>query len=543
MSTTMEIVRKVEGGTIKLIFINHSNISLSAADSVTNLGYAYDEDNNDIVITWEKPRGYENCNYTYFLETNQFQSKVDEETYTIPWENDEIHVDVAIEHNFTGRSHFQSITIRTPHPTVSGVKHTNSADGSTKISWNKPDTEAKINKYIVIWDNKPREVSTNSLTNTFTKCKDIDIVIYVLYQSGQTSGNVSYTFNYIVGKGILIFFGKFFLICHFNISAPDSIKNLQHTFELPNYKLTWDGSDTNINCYKSFIITRSGSAEPAVVETYEYVFSSWTEDTEYTFEVIAMFDDSHKSKSVKHSFSTPGGVKNLTVNKNDKGTTDIEWSTPSNDDHLPVDYIVSVGGKNYTTTHTHITVELAFCVDLEIVVVVNYKSGVSKSATFTKKILAEPGPVKNIKTDWNRDLITWNAPNTNPDCASTYIVKINDESFTATITELKDFKWEPCSSVSVTVIAQNSDGVQGKETNKKATAPYAKISEVLNLNAVTTDKTLKINWDEPEKSKYCVSGYRVVVWDRDTKEVIYDHENDTMFVFLEEMKVNFLYKI
>lgn len=272
------------------------------------------------------------------------------------------------------------------------------------------------------------------------------------------------------------------------------------------------------------------------MESLEYVFSSWTEDTEYTFEVIAMFDDSHKSKSVKHSFTTPGGAKNLIVTKNDEGTVEIEWSTPSNEDHEPEDYIVSVAGKNYTTTHTHITVKLAFCVDLEIIVVVNYKSGVSKSATFTKKILAEPGKVRNIKTSWNKNLITWNAPDLNPKCASTYILKINDESFTASTNEFSDLKWEPCSSISVTITAQNSDGVQGIEANQKFAAPYAKISEVKNLNAVPTDKTLKINWDEPEKSKYCVSGYRVVVWDVDTAEVIYDHENETMFVFLEEMK-------
>lgn len=175
-------------------------MSLSAAHSVANLGYTYDEDSESIVVTWEKPRGFEDCNYTYFLETNQFQTKVDEETYTIPWESTEIRVDVAIEHDFTGRSNVQSLTVRAPHPTVSGVKHTNSPDGTTKISWNKPDTEAKINKYIVIWDNKAREVSTNSISNSFTKCKDIDIVIYVQYNSGQTSANVSYTFNYIVGK-------------------------------------------------------------------------------------------------------------------------------------------------------------------------------------------------------------------------------------------------------------------------------------------------------------------------------------------------------
>lgn len=313
------------------------------------------------------------------------------------------------------------------------------------------------------------------------------------------------------------------------------MKDLHHRFEFPNYILSWDTSDENINCYKSFIITRSGSSEPSVIEfpKQEYTFSSWMDEVEYKFEVIAMFDDDHKSKSTKHSFTTPGPVKDLKVKANGDGLVDFEWSNSKSDDHNPVEYLVSVNGLNYTTKKTSLCVQVEFCVELAITIVVTYDTGVTKSAPFNKKVMAEPGPVSNIKISWNKSTIQWDVPVVNPSCATTYALKINGESFTATSDKYSDFKWEACAAVTIVVAAQNSEGTKGEETKTTSTAPHESIPKVQNLEANPTDKSLRISWDEPEKSKKCVTGYRVVVWEAESNKIVFDHENNTMFVFLD----------
>lgn len=141
------------------------------------------------------------CNFTYVVETNQFQTITTDEYYSIPWENEEIPVDVSIQREFSGKSPSQGITIRAPFAPVTNVRHTNLDKGRTRISWSKPDTNSKIDKYIVIWDNKMEEVpsGTTSLTDSFTKCVDNEIFIAVKYP-GQSSPNVSYIFQYVVGE-------------------------------------------------------------------------------------------------------------------------------------------------------------------------------------------------------------------------------------------------------------------------------------------------------------------------------------------------------
>lgn len=167
---------------------------------MANLSYTYEDSEDSVVILWDKPQGFGNCSFSYLLETNQFQTTVSEETYSIPWENEDIFVEVSIENNLSGRSHAQGITIRAPNPAVKNVKHSNSGDGKTKISWSKPDTNESIKKYVIVWDSGSKEVTTNSMSTTFTKCKEIEVVIYYELASGQTSENATYTFSYNLGE-------------------------------------------------------------------------------------------------------------------------------------------------------------------------------------------------------------------------------------------------------------------------------------------------------------------------------------------------------
>lgn len=114
-------------------------------------------------------------------------------------------VEISIIHTFGGRSHASGITIPTNRlPTVTNIKHSNLDDGRTRVSWSKPDTNEKIEKYVVIWDNTVLEARNTSVTYTFTKCRDLEIVVYVQYKD-QVSANVSYSFDFVVGKYILNF--------------------------------------------------------------------------------------------------------------------------------------------------------------------------------------------------------------------------------------------------------------------------------------------------------------------------------------------------
>lgn len=119
---------------------------------------------------------------------------------------------------------------------------------------------------------------------------------------------------------------------------------------------------------------------------------------------------------------------------------------------------------------------------------------------------------------------------------NTYKVQINSETFFSTTTRYTITKWEPCSTIIVTIAGQNVVAEFGPERTKTYDTPNVTVSEVKNLELVPTERTLKINWDEPERGKLCVTGYRVVIWDTATNNPIYDHENAIMFLVLEDMK-------
>lgn len=165
--------------------------------------YAYDEYSDEIVFSWEKQKGFENCNFSYIVETDQFQASVDEETYSVAWEEIEIPFKVSIVDAIYGRSlGGQEILVRSEFPTVTKIKHQNNdKDGSTKISWTKPDTTKKVKHYVVILDSDIETTTQTSITRVFTKCLDLEVVIYVQYQgNNQVSANSTYDFKYIVGK-------------------------------------------------------------------------------------------------------------------------------------------------------------------------------------------------------------------------------------------------------------------------------------------------------------------------------------------------------
>lgn len=155
-----------------------------------------------IVVSWSKPRGYELCHFTYFIDAVLYETETDEESYSIAWQNEEIFVEVSIN-QFGGRSFPKGITIRAPFPPVTNIKHNNMKEGWTNISWSKPDTQMKIEHYVVIWDNTVETVRETTLSATFTKCTDLEIVVYVQYKS-QVSANVTYNFNILVGEECFI---------------------------------------------------------------------------------------------------------------------------------------------------------------------------------------------------------------------------------------------------------------------------------------------------------------------------------------------------
>lgn len=136
------------------------------------------------------------------------------------WEDVEMFVEISLVHEFGGRSHASGITILTSRlPTVTNIKHTNLNDGRTRVSWSKPDTSENIEKYVVIWDNTVLEARNTSVTHTFTKCRDLEIVVYVQYRD-QVSANVSYSFDFLVGKYILNFPHLHFINPYFQLPQP-----------------------------------------------------------------------------------------------------------------------------------------------------------------------------------------------------------------------------------------------------------------------------------------------------------------------------------
>lgn len=228
------------------------------------------------------------------------------------------------------------------------------------------------------------------------------------------------------------------------------------------------------------------------------------------------------------------------MKENEQNTIDIEWPRPENPDHTPIEYILNVDGKNYTVPHPHITVDsVPFCVELEISVWVRYDTGVMRSSVFNKKILKAPGAVRKVEIAVNHlDIITisWQAPKHNPNCATSYKLQLNDKTSLVSELRYEVSDWEPCHVLNVTIAAQNTDGETGPEKFQSFKTPQGIVSSVTEMQVITTEKTLQVKWQEPEKSKHCVTGYRVVIWDEVDKGVIYSHENESMFLVLEEMK-------
>lgn len=299
----------------------------------------------------------------------------------------------------------------------------------------------------------------------------------------------------------------------------------------------------NVYCYHSFIITLGSTEGPVPVDNYEFTFSDWLDNLDYKLEITAIYDHLHKSTPTEHTITTPGAIRNFTIKENDQenGDADLEWSLPTNPDHRPVEYTVTVNGDNHTTEHSHISMSVPFCTDLEIVLTVKYNTGVSRSATFNKRLLKVPEAVRNLWLVIVDGLIYvhWKAPDLNPTCANTYSLLINGESVVVDPQHSTSYQlahWEPCTLLTVKIAAVNADGVYGASSTKSIETPSVAISEVTKLNVETTEKSLRMNWEEPEVGPRCVAEYTVTIWDRNSLEVLYTHTNNTMFVVLEEMK-------
>lgn len=152
-----------------------------------------------MILTWDKPPGYGNCKYSYVLDTNQFIANVNEESYRILWEDEEIPVEISILQEDGGHGSPTNIIIKDPFPGVTNIKHKNLDDGQTRLSWTKPDSSSRIDCYVVSWRNISVCVTEVSFTDTFPKCIQNDVLVYVKYM-GQSSANSSYSFSFNVGK-------------------------------------------------------------------------------------------------------------------------------------------------------------------------------------------------------------------------------------------------------------------------------------------------------------------------------------------------------
>lgn len=323
------------------------------------------------------------------------------------------------------------------------------------------------------------------------------------------------------------------------LAVPDALI-IEHKFRNPDYVISWNLPNEKMFCYTSFIIVDSINQLLFVVNGFEFVFSSWLDDMEYSFEITAMFDNDHKSKHVKHIIKTPGAVKHFRVTENVGDTATFEWDRPEdNPDHTPVEYVLTVQGENHSTTLTNINLLVPFCVDLEIVLTVRYDSGIARALSITKRLLKIPGPVQNLLIGIENEIIhvRWDGPEESQSCVNAYRVQVNGESVIVAEPQHDIKIWESCAVLTVKVSAQNMAGEAGTEMTKEIQTPEGSISEVTNLNIITTEKTLRITWDEPLNSPKCVTAYHVLVWDTKSLESIYDLEKEEqMFLFLEELK-------
>lgn len=317
--------------------------------------------------------------------------------------------------------------------------------------------------------------------------------------------------------------------------------DVSHSFKNPNYILTWSPSDINVNCYTYFVITPSSSLDPVVVVPgrYEHHFSTWADDTEYTFEITAYFDKDLKSSPAQHTITTPGSVRDFTITANAQGTADLQWAVLYNEDHRAVDFVITLQEESHTTQQTKITLAVPFCIDLEIAVQVNYQTEVTRTANFhNQRLIKVPGPVRGLRLIPYVDtiLVRWNAPDEYPECAASYKVQVTGMDLQiVTNTKFEIPLIESCQLLSVRVSAQNVESVSGPETTKDFTTAEGHISEVTNLSVEATEKTLKLVWEVPLKGKLCVTSYRVRVWVAGSLESIHEATTENTFLIVEDM--------
>ena len=317
--------------------------------------------------------------------------------------------------------------------------------------------------------------------------------------------------------------------------------NVKHSFELPSYTITWDIPEKNPDCYKSFLLTYKNTEEKVPLQEKKFVFNGWLDNQTYLFDIVALYDNSHKSPPVEHSIITPGPVESLKMTENETtGKADLEWPRPENPDHVPVTYTVEYYGETKTTNHAHLSIPAKFCVTIEVVITVKYDTGVIRSATFNKILYKEPGPVKNIifapNDEINSIRVFWDPPDTHLNCASSYSVDVNNKTEIVQSSPFDLMSWEPCDILVTTVTAMNGEGTMGPARSKSYSTPESEISQVTNTNLVVTDKTLNINWEKPERASKCVEKYLVVIKERESEHIISNQEVESYFVFLNDMK-------
>lgn len=311
-----------------------------------------------------------------------------------------------------------------------------------------------------------------------------------------------------------------------------------HHFRNPNYVISWEPSEINPECYKSFAVTKRDSSEAFSVDSYDFTFSGWLDDTVYTFQITAVFDKDLVSAPIEHSISTPGPVANVTLTDIDGVRAELSWSIASNQDHQIDVYSVSLNGMNYTTKHTHLRLEMEYCVDLEILISARFNTDLVRSAVFHRRLTNIPGVVANLRMSMDNNIlqIRWDVPELHPNCVSSYTVQVGGQSVIVSSLEWDVPSWEGCTELTVSIIAQNIDGGSAGEVSSTYRTPQVNISQVTNLSVESTDKTLKIIWDKPETGSNCVAGYLVRVMDASTMDIVFEAQNLTQIVLLEEMK-------
>lgn len=164
-----------------------------------NITYVYDELSESVVVNWKKPKQYENCQFTYIIATDDYQTQVSEETFSVAWEKKEINIDISIKRETLGRNPSSGVTITNPFPTVTNIKHEIREDGQVIVTWKKPVTSLEIVNYVLVWNREVHTVKKTSFTtDSFPKCQEIELVIYVQFKD-DVSGNATYTFTEAFG--------------------------------------------------------------------------------------------------------------------------------------------------------------------------------------------------------------------------------------------------------------------------------------------------------------------------------------------------------